>query len=126
MPATASELTMFRAELDIVEAAMSDDVVNNIFDAAEADYSGYARKVIRYAAYTSASQFLLNRANRMVDYTANESSEKLSQLPANLAKQVAYYQKKVDEAVAEESSVGFASGRTKTIPPRVRDMPDTW
>jgi len=125
MPATAAELTMFRNELDIVEAAMADDIVNAIFDEAESDFSGNVRIVIRYAAYEKALVFLLNRAARMVDYQANEASEKLSQLPANLEKRLAYYRQKLSEVLQKDTLPAVQWGATHRKPPRRRDLPNS-
>ena len=123
MPATASELTLLRNELDITIAAMDDAVLNAIWDQSESDYDGNVRIVIRYAAYENALVYLLNRAARLVDYDANEASEKTSQLLANLAKLVAYYRQKKDEALQKDTLPAVQWGATHRKPPRRRELP---
>jgi 5,10-methenyltetrahydromethanopterin hydrogenase len=115
---------MFRLELGINSSVMDDTAVNAVFDQAEGDYAGYSRIVVRYAAYVTAISALVNAAANLADYEANEAREKLSQIPANLEKRLSSYQKKLDEATANETTVGVRFGRPKQIPPRVRDVPD--
>ncbi len=89
------------------------------------------RAIARYgadAAYEGARvmavQQLLANSAKFTDYTANESSEKKSQIFKNLQDLLKIYKEDLDEVIEYAAGSNVRIGRSSTKPPRRKEYPD--
>lgn len=125
MAVTQTQIDRLRRDVGGDETSLPDETVQDIFDEAEETYSDAASALAQTRIL--ALQGLLASAAKMADYTANESSEKRSQVYSNLSKLLDLWQKRLDDAVADADVAslggGVRFGRVHRKPARVREYP---
>jgi|GEM_PF-2645479 len=126
MPATATEITSLRRQLDADASALPDADINAMWDEAVADYPKYVgtRPVIFAVVRLQAWRELMASASKRVDYKQNQSEEKLSQLLANMRVMEAFYLKQLTALIATATLPPVQWGGMRNIPPRKRDVPN--
>jgi prophage DNA circulation protein len=124
MSVTAAEYAEFRRKLGGSETSMPDAYIDALFEQAESDYDGQDRRIIRAAAWLAASEELLANAASDVDYTANASSEKLSQRFNQLEKMVKRFESALAAAQQKYGS-SVTWGIIRKIPTRNKEYPDS-
>ena len=104
--------------------------VNNAFEDADID-TLETRSIAKYgadAAYEGARIMAINQlianAAKFSDYTANESSQKKSQVFNNLLKLRDIYKTDLDDAIQDASGASVRMGRGRIKPPRRKELPD--
>lgn len=91
------------------ESVFTDTELDRLYTRANSDYNGTIVLALR--------QLLANTA-KMADYTAGQSSEKISQIHGNLSKMLAYYE---DRVGMEDNQVVIAGMRS--TPPIYKELP---
>lgn len=124
MAASTAEKTRFRRKLDGTETTMPDTYIDDVFDEAESDYSGYTRKVIVAAAYVLCIKDMKARASKLTDYDQNDSSEKRSQLLKNLDNLLKDYEGELAVLLESETVSPAFFGVSKVKPSRLKEYPD--
>lgn len=122
MPATPLEKQRLRLETGDDSASLPDADLDALFEIAEADYAGYGRAAQYAFARLLRRQSLLAQARKQVDYSANESSEKLSQIAAGLESDVARDMDVLSVLIAQ-SRPAFGVGKSRRVPPRQQETP---
>lgn len=109
-----------------------DDIgdANSVFIDADIDRLE-TRAIARYgadAAYEGARvlaiQQLIANAAKFSDYTANESSEKKSQVFKNLKDLLDIYKADLDDVLEDSAGSNVRMGNTSKKPPRRKEYPD--
>lgn len=123
MAATSVEKSRFRQMLagsvdSMPDAYLDDDV----FAQAEADYSGYPRTVIFYAALVRGVTDLMTRAAFEVDYDEGDASEKASQKFKHLRQLKMDYEKRLKEEI--EDATPYADWLPFNPTKMYRERPD--
>lgn len=122
MPATSLERQRLRLETGDDPNSLPDAEVDALFDIAEAEYAARSRSVHYAFARLLRRQNLLAHARKQADYSANESSERLSQIANGLAQDVTRdAQALLDVLAAEQPAFGIGKGRR--VPPRHKEQP---
>ena len=121
--ATATQRTNFRLDLGLNddETVFTDTEVNNIFTRAGAKYSNTDVKEA-YARVIGVVQ-LRNKTANQVDYKANDSDEKLSQIFKNLDRMKKDFQADLDVAL-KTSLPKMRVAVPKRKPKRTIELPD--
>jgi hypothetical protein len=123
VPATSVEKSRFRQMLagsvdSMPDAYLDDDV----FAQAEADYAGYPRTVIFYAALVRGVSDLMMRAALEVDYDEGDASEKLSQKYKALKDLKAQFEKRLADELLDANP--YADWLPFGPTPMYRERPD--
>lgn len=114
----------FRADIGDANAAFGDAEIDRLEERAVARWG--AAVAYEGARVLAVQQLLANSAKRY-DYTANESSEKQSQVFNHLRDMLKLYQADLDDVLddlAEAASAKARFGGTRKIPSRRKEYPD--
>lgn len=114
----------FRADIGDANTAFSNLEIDRLAERAAARWGA---AVAYEGARVLAVQQLLANAAKRYDYTANESSEKQSQVFKHLQDMLKLYQADLDDVLSDlaEASSGKARfGGTRKIPSRRKEYPD--
>lgn len=125
---TITDWDRLRSDVGASDTALSDTEAEEIFVEAAEDYTGTGS--IKAATRIIAIDRLLASSAKLVDYSqdaAGSTSEKMSQIFANLLKLRKLWQDKLDSAVADETLAARGStarfGRTGRRPARIKEHP---
>lgn len=111
----------FRADIGDVNEAFEDADIDQLETRALARYgadAGYE------GARVLAVQQLIANAAKFSDYTANESSEKKSQIFKNLKDLLDIYKADLADVVESAAGANVRMGKTTKKPPRRKEYPD--
>jgi len=104
------------------EASLSNAVIDDIFLEA-GEFLTDSTAVVVNARVISIRRLLMQAANE-VDYSQNRTSEKASQRDAQLEKELARWEAKLDEVLTLTGESGAVrSGKPMQQPPRTREYP---
>jgi hypothetical protein len=118
MALTITQLDDLRADLGVDSTVFTDAELNRLWERT----SGAANTAIRYEATLGlAARQLMMSATRLHDYTAGQTSEKLSQVFDHLRKIYELYRPSIEAATGSNRQVAIASYRP--VPRQDRDLP---
>lgn len=111
MALSSDQLSDLQADLSIGsgEGVFTDDELERLFVRAGEDYDTTVALALRQ---------LLMSANRFNDYTAGQTSEKLSQVRDHLKDMLAYYEDRVQRGGNQVAIVGM-----RRVPPVYKEIP---
>ena len=114
----------FRADIGDVNTAFDDTEIDRLETRAT---DRWGADVAYEGARVLAVQQLLSNSAKLVDYSANESSEKRSQIFKQLLEMLKLFKddlKDMQQTIAEASSSNARFGGTRKIPSRLKEYPD--
>lgn len=117
---TSSQRDWVRYDLDVDSSAMPDSEVDDLYVRAEAKYSTNSDAVECFVRVLAIGRLLAGSGKR-ADYTANQSSEKLSQIFSNLFRLRGVY---MDELAKAEGGDLINWGGLRRKPSHVEEFPD--
>lgn len=119
MALTEQQISDLRTDIADVNSAFSEAALNRIWDRVAGARDDNAR---HEAALGLMARQLLANANLLHDYTAGQSSEKLSQVRAHLKDQYEMYRPALEAALNQKKQ--FVIGSIAPVPSQVREYPD--
>lgn len=120
--ATTIQRDRVRGDLDATSTDLPDLEVDDLYLRAEERYATNSAAVEAYVRILAIRRLQAGAAKR-VDYTQNESQEKLSQVFAHLQRLRELYESDLDDAgAAAGNRVQWGGLRVK--PPRIEEYPD--
>jgi hypothetical protein len=111
----------FRGDIGDKNSAFDDPDIDRLETRATARWGA---DVAYEGARVLAVQQLLANTAKFADYTANESSEKKSQIFKNLKDLLDIYKEDLDDVIEGVAGASVRMGRGSTIPPRRKEYPD--
>lgn len=111
----------FRADIGDVNSAFTDADIDTLETRATAKYG--ADSAYEGARVMAINQLIANAA-KFRDYTANESSDKKSQVFKHLKDLRTIYKDELDDAIEDASGASVRMGRGRIKPPRRKELPD--
>lgn len=122
MPATESEHTLIRYKVKRDESQLSHEIIDLLFDEAEADYLGKSRRVVKQAALVEVLRGLVAEYRTDTSYKQNQTSENLSDIAKGYAEDLAKAEATLEDMLSSETSFGYMAA-TRKMPVSKRDMP---
>lgn len=120
----AIDYDSFRADIGDMNGAFSEAEIDVLF---ERGASAYGESVAEQGARVLAVTQLIANAAKLSDYTANDSSDKKSQVFKHLKELRQMYKRDLDDAIegaALAAGGSFRAGRTVKKPARLKEYPD--
>lgn len=111
----------FRADIGDANSAFADADIDTLETRAIAKYGADA--AYEGARLMAVNQLIANAA-KFSDYTANESSDKKSQVFKNLLELRKIYKSDLDDAIEDAAGSSVRMGRGRIKPPRRKELPD--
>jgi len=128
MPMTVQQIVDLRADMGDVSEAFQDPELHRLWDRTSGAADEYTHlKAVKALMFEG----LLNNAAKLHDYTAGATSEKLSQIVANLKDRLKAYEPALEAAMGQKTGLSVAGLRAYPHPTRVEpdengNVPDQW
>lgn len=122
MPAQTNEATLVRFKTGDDASSLSTEIIDMLFDEAEAKYGSYSRNVIKQAVIVERYRNLVASSRQDVTYKQNETSENISDISKGYAQDLDREEAKLASMISSEGTPAYIVA-TRRIPSKNRDMP---